>query len=320
MKDLSLILVAAIAFTLVSRPQASAADELKASPAGRTTAWQLKFKDQPVMVYSYEPQQYKPCVKELYTLKGENVLRDSPADHLHHHALMYAIKVNGVNFWEELPGAGVQKTVKISAPEIAKSPAGLPQATLTQVLHWVEAQDAFLPDTNALTLLIERRTLVLTVDEANDEVALQWKSHFQVGTKTNTVVLTGANYHGLGMRFVQELDAGAAHFTEQGPLDLTGTMQDVSAHAWEAVGFNAPGKAATIALYGHPSNARGNSRYFAMHQPFAYLSATQNLDQEPLVYRKGEEFELNYLVVLYPGAKAAPQLSNRGESWRQAKP
>ena len=35
---------------------------------------------------------------------GENLLRDAPHDHLHHHALMYGIRVNGVNFWEETPG------------------------------------------------------------------------------------------------------------------------------------------------------------------------------------------------------------------------
>ena len=53
-----------------------------------------------------------------------------------------------------------------------------------------------------------------------------------------------------------------------------------------------PAKPATIALFGAATNARGDSHFFAMRTPFAYLSATQNLDKESLVYRKGERFEL----------------------------
>ena len=80
---------------------------------------------------------------------------------------------------------------------------------------------------------------------------------------------------------------------------------------WEAVVFDAPGKPATIALFGAPGNARGNPRFFAMRTAFPYLAATQGLDQEPLVYRAGDTFELNYLVALYPEMKTAEALSER---------
>ena len=52
-----------------------------------------------LLVYSFASNQFKPYVKELRTLRGANVLLDSPADHLHHHGLMYAIRINGTNFW-----------------------------------------------------------------------------------------------------------------------------------------------------------------------------------------------------------------------------
>ncbi|MHC4656117.1 MAG: DUF6807 family protein, partial [Planctomycetota bacterium] len=51
---------------------------------------------------------FKPYVQQLFSPAGVNILRDAPADHLHHHALMFAVKVNGVNFWEETPTAGKQ--------------------------------------------------------------------------------------------------------------------------------------------------------------------------------------------------------------------
>ncbi len=268
------------------------------------------------MVYASDPQKYKPYVQALNTVAGYGVLRDAPPDHLHHHALMYGIKVNGINFWEETSGCGVQKVVEYPAPEILQNAQGQAQARLVQMLYWLAPEDAFLPNTNAPALLIERRTLTLTLNPDLQETALHWKSEFEVGTKTNVVTLTGANYHGLGMRFLKELDPVAAHFTPEGKPDLSGTRQDVSPHAWEAVSFALPGRPATIALFGAPANARGDAHYFAMKSPFAYVSATQNLDQEPLVYRRGDRFELNYLITLYPELKPAQALAERARQWQ----
>jgi hypothetical protein len=301
--------VAAVA--VLSCQQLSAAQPITAEMASRPGSITLKYRGKPVLVYEFAPYTYKAYVKELYTLRGDNVLRDAPHDHLHHHALMYGIKVNGVNFWEEISGSGVQRVVRTADPVSGTSPDGLPQAVLTQELAWVQAVDAFLPATNAPSLLNEIRTLTLTIDDKAGEVALQWRSRFTVGTKTNTVVLTGSNYHGLGMRFLQELDSVAVHISPAGKPDLSNSRQDVTAFPWEAVVFDAPGKPATIALFGAPGNARGNPRFFAMRTAFPYLAATQGLDQEPLVYRAGDTFELNYLVTLYPEMKTAEALSER---------
>ncbi len=314
------IVILAGSFALWStEPRSQAADALSFGSASELTQWTVNFRDKPVMVYSFAPQKFKPYVKALYTLKGYNVLRDSPFDHLHHHALMYGIRVNGVNFWEETEGCGVEKVVSTSAPQTGTSSPGQPQATLTQVLHWVAPEDAFLPNMNAPTLLVERRTLALTLDEARQETALHWKSQFEVGTRTNVVVLSGANYHGLGMRFLQDLDPLAVHFYPEGKPDLSGNKQDVSAHKWEAVSFDAPGRPATIALFGDTGNARGDARFFSMRTPFAYLAATQHLDQEPLVFRKGDQFELNYLVVLYPEVKSPEAITARAQEWEKSK-
>jgi hypothetical protein len=296
------------------------AEAMEAKASSQTTQWTISLNGKPLMVYAFVPQKFKPYIKELYTTKGYNVLRDSPFDHLHHHALMYGIRVNGINFWEETPGCGIQKPVETIAPEIGQSPAGLPQARISQVIHWLAPEDAFLPDTNAPALLVEKRTLTLTLDEKQQEVAVHWRSHFKPGTKTNVVVLTGATYHGLGMRFQKELDAVAVHFTPEGKPDLGGNKQDMSVHTWEAVEFNAPDHPVTIVLFGHPQNARGDARFFSMKTPFAYLSATQGLDREPIVYRRGDEFELNYLITLCSELKTADSIVERGRKWAGLKP
>jgi len=294
---------------------AAAAEQLVAKESTRGTEWTLNYQERPIMVYEFDPQKFKPFIKALNTLGGYGVLRDSPSDHLHHHALMYGIKVNGVNFWEETAGCGVQKVIQTSSPEMLKHAAGLPQARLVQTLYWLAPEDAFLPNSNAPSLLIERRTLTLTLDPKTQETALHWKSAFEVGTKTNEVTLTGANYHGLGMRFLHDLDPLAVHLTAEGKLNLENSRQDVTTHAWEALVFDPPGKPATLALFGGPGNARGDAHYFAMKTPFAYISATQGLDQQPLVYHRGDRFELNYLVTLYPALKSAETLAERSRAW-----
>jgi hypothetical protein len=313
-------LLTGLLFLSLAAAGPAAEPPLSAEAGQQTTEWAITYRGQRLMVYSFAPQKFKPYVKALATLDGLNILRDSPFDHLHHHALMYGIRVNGLNFWEETPGCGVQKPVQTLPPQLGVDPAGRPQAVLRQTIHWVAAADAFLPDTAGVALLVEERTLTLTIDEAQKEVALAWKSEFAVGGRTNQVTLSGANYHGLGMRFLQELDPLARHLNAGATPDLAGNKQDVSAHQWGSVSFEQPGRAATLVLYGHPGNARGEATFFTMRTPFAYLSATQGLDREPLVYRRGEKFALNYLLTLYPGLRSPAAINARGQPWETTKP
>jgi hypothetical protein len=48
-----------------------------------------------------------------------------------------------------------------------------------------------------------------------------------------------------------------------------------------------------------------------MLNPFAYLSATQALDQQPQSYRAGQSFALRYLVTLHKGARTMEFLNSR---------
>jgi len=279
--------------------------------------WPLQYQQQTLALYAVG--KFKPYLKELRTLKGYNLLRDAPFDHLHHHALMYGIRVNGVNFWEETPGCGFQKPVETTPWVQSRNAVGLPQFTLRQTVHWLAPDDAALPDTSQAALLVEHRTLILTVNAVQQEVALQWKAAFEVGSKTNQVTLTGANYHGLGMRFLQELDPLVKHLNAGGAPELNG-RQDVSRHPWGSVSFDQPLYPTTLVLLGHPSNARGNAWFFTMRAPFAYLSATQHLDQEPLIYRRGEKFELNYLVALYSELKSPEVITQCAQQWETLVP
>lgn len=300
---------------LLSAPLLAADNPLEIQQHTSTTAWSVQHRGQTLFTYAFAPGKFKPYVQELATVDGFNLLRDAPHDHLHHHALMYAIRVNGINFWEEAPGAGVQKPIQTSEPALGTTAAGLPQASLTQVIHWVTPQDAFLPDTTPKALLVERRTLTLIVDEPRREVALRWQASFEVGQATNEVTLTGSTYFGLGVRFLQELDPLAHHFTATGTLDLANNRQDVTQHRWAAVAFDRPTQPATFVIFGSPKNAGGAPWFFSMKTPFAYLSATQHLDQQPLKYVRGDRFQLDYLVVVQSGLPGKDQLDARQQRW-----
>ena len=116
----------------VTYPPAVAETSLGVDAAQRPTDWIITHQGRRLMVYSMAPEKYKPYVKELYSLKGLNLLRDAPHDHLHHHALMYGIRVNGLNFWEETSGCGIQRPAQTGKPELSVSADGLPRATLRQ--------------------------------------------------------------------------------------------------------------------------------------------------------------------------------------------
>lgn len=290
---------------------ASAQSPLGVEAIQQSTGWVLRMHDHNVMVYSFAPGTFKPYVKELRTLRGENLLRDAPSDHLHHHALMYGIAVNGIDFWSETPGCGVQKSIKITRPEITTNAQGRPQATFAQTIHWLAPQDAFLPDTAKVALLVEQRTLTLVLDEATGETALHWNSSFELGGKTNQVTLSGANYFGLGMRFLPELDPLAKHVNSGNTPDLSDNKQDVATGDWASVSFDVPGRPATLVVYGHPDNPGGAAHFFTMKTPFAYVSATQGLERETRVYHAGETFQLGYTVLVYPELKSPEFITAR---------
>ena len=304
----SLLLLASAEFLV------NAATITTATPDGKR--WEVAYNGKTLCVYNFAPDARKPYVQELHTLRGENLLRDNVPDHPHHHGLMYAIIVNGVDFWAETPGSGIERAVG-GVTSSSRSENGRTEATFKHRLHWIAEADRDVASSEASAFLIEDRQLTLFVDEASGEVALRWTSEFQPGGRTNAVELTGRDYLGLGMRFLKELDPVAAHNLGGKTPDLGGTRQEVAKAAWGAVTFDTPGRPATIAVFGAPANLRGEPYFFTMARPFAYLSATQRLDQEPLRYKQGDRWTLDYLVAVYADQRDTQFLNRRESKWKQ---
>lgn len=273
------------------------------------------FKGRKLLAYTFATSQFKPYVRELNSLTGDNVLRDSPADHLHHHGLMYAIRVNGVNFWEERGQPGHQRHAKMLAQATGSSASGLPQASFTELIHWISDGDRARTDTTPFAFLVERRTITLTVNEAQEELALAWHAEFEVGARTNRVTLHGSDYNGLGLRLPAAWDHVARHEnSECARWPAAGKPGAVPAR-WSAVSHADEGRTVQVALFARPHGHAGTNSFFAMTEPFTYLAATQGLDKVPLDYRAGDRFVLDYLVLVSPVARTATQLERRYQAW-----
>jgi len=275
--------------------------------------WQ--FKGQRLLAYVFATNQFKPYVRELYTLAGDDVLRDAPADHLHHHGLMYAIRINDVNFWEEVGQPGHERHVKLLGHRTGCNASGSPQASFSELVHWVPHGNHTLPDTTPAAFLLERRTLTLTVDEAREEVALAWHAEFEVGTRTNRVKLHGSEYNGLGLRLPAAWDRLARHQNSESAPYPSGGKHDVLPGRWSAVSHTLDGRAMQVVLCAHPGGHAGRNTFFTMTEPFTYLSATLGLDKAPLDYRTGDHFSLDYLVLVYPAVQPRARIEERFQSW-----
>jgi hypothetical protein len=265
----------------------------------------VRYAGKPLLVYAFAANQFKPYVRELYTLNGLNVLLDAPPDHLHHHGLMYAIRVNGINFWEEVGQPGYQRPAMLLSYRAETNSAGLPQASFSQLIHW-------LAPSNATELLVETRTIVVTVNPSSREVALDWNSDFEVGEAS--VKLTGSAYNGLGLRLPKEFDHVARHQNSEYIPYTKEAKWDVTAARWSAVSGSVNNRNAMAALFSLPAN-KGDARFFTMLNPFTYLSVTQNLEKQPLDYAAGDKFSLRYLLTVYDEAKNSEFLNRRYARW-----
>jgi len=265
----------------------------------------------PLLRYAYRDVPYKPCVQRLFTPGGVNVLRDSPADHKHHHALMYAVTVDGLNFWEEYTRPGREEHRNFSDVTVGTT-ADVPCGSFTENLDWVD------PNTSELMLNESRTIRVCRLDDAKATL-LSWRSNLAAPKGKDSVTLSGSHYFGLGMRFVESMDTGSTFRNSAGEAgEVVRGDERLTRARWCAIYGNADGKPVTIAMFCHPENVRHPTYWFTMAKPFAYLSATMNLYKESLKIDSGQPLELRYAVAVWDGKVEDRQIDRLYSRWIEA--
>jgi hypothetical protein len=266
-----------------------------------------------VLAYRYVESPHKPYVARLFTPSGVQVLRDSPSDHQHHHALMFALAVDSVDFWAEGEGTGRERNRSL-APVDARTKEGLESAGLTQGLEWTGG-----PDSDVL--LLEKRTVMVYEGPALGATLLTWQSRLEPPPGRGSSLLTGEHYFGLGLRFVKSMDQGGRFINSEGSAgEPVRGSERLTAARWCAYTATADGHMVTVAVFDHPSNPRHPARMFTMTPPFAYIAATLNLWMEPMMLKAGEVLELYYGVALWDGRAQPAGIDRLYRLWARMVP
>lgn len=230
---------------------------------------------------------FKPYVVRLCTPQGVNILRDSPGDHKHHHGLMFAVKADGVNFWEEVGEAGHQ-VVREFGPIPSEE-----YAAMGGRIDWT--------DSKGQVLLREDRRIEVPIFADSGFALVNWETRLQPPAGKSSTELGGAHYHGLGMRFVESMDKNGIFFNESKSQGEVVRGDERLAHAkWSAYTAEVDGKPVTVAMFDWPGNPRP-ALWFTMSTPFAYMSATMNYWKEPLVVTAESPAVLKYAVAVWDG-------------------
>jgi hypothetical protein len=272
------------------------------------TVVSIQAGDRVLLRYRYRDVPFKPYVQEFFTPLGVNILRDAPHDHLHHHALMFAIAVNRVDFWAETKASGRQEHRGFVDVKTDKH-NDVSWAEFTEHIDWIDPQKKEL-------LLKERRTIQVPQAKQLDASLLTWQSTLEVPPGKESVSLTGSHYFGLGMRFLQSMD-GVGQFLNAGTDSVEVVRGDERnfRSTWCAYTAEADGKTVTAAMFDHPDNPRHPATWFTMAKSFAYLSATLNLHKEALEMTADNPLTVRYGVALWDGRIEADRIDRLYRRW-----
>ncbi len=290
-------------------PSLATAEELSTDIDTATGLILVTRGDRSLMQYQSTPAPYKVYVKQLWSPAGRQVLRDSPHDHVHHHALMYAVGADGVDFWGEAPAANPGRQIPRGEARVDVLPDdGLPRARIAQTIDWTDAAGQ--------RLLAEVREISVRQHVAEDGTLVKWRSRFVPSPGRDRSELWGRHYFGWGLRMVESMDRVGTLFNASGEPGKTvrGTERLVRAD-WCAYTAPVDGRPVTIAMFDHPDNARHPTTWFTMTAPFAYLSATLALGQQPLAVTGESPLVLSYAVIVWDGEIGRDQVQRAYDEW-----
>jgi hypothetical protein len=264
--------------------------------------------DQPVLRYRYTDVPAKPYIDELRTPGGVNVLRDAPHDHLHHHGLMFATAVDDVNFWVEKQESGRQRHIRLANVGVGCS-MSIDHAGFVERIAWVNPA-------GRKALLHEERRIAIWQPVGFKPTILLWRSQFTLPKGKASAEVSGANYHGLGARFLQSMDPTARFFNADGKTGVDGTNEAKS--KWCAMTAQADGKPVTVAMFDHKEN-KPPITWFTMTDPFAYLAATPALNEQPIEVKTDQPLTFSYLIAVWDGHRKPEDVVKFYQRWKGLK-
>ncbi|MDR1959776.1 MAG: PmoA family protein [Planctomycetaceae bacterium] len=252
----------------------------------------LQSGDTSLAEYRFAGVPFKPYLDKLLTPSGRNILRDAPHDHLHHHGLMFALAVDGCNFWEESRSDhGREITVSVQPDP------GTETSSLVSELDW--------KNSHSQTLLKETRKIA--VSQGGNVTLLDWESALRPASGEKGAYLDKIShyYYGLGTRFDQTMDRNGRFFSDSGTnkAEVVRNDERLTSCRWMAYTAKLNGEPVTVAVFGHPSNPIPTLAFTMgdTGKSFAYLGITLNLHREPVTIEPGTSLVFRYRVAVWDG-------------------
>ena len=245
---------------------------------------------------------FKPYIHPLCTPAGFNLTIAGPHDHLHHKALMYALRTRDLNFWEEtatLPGERVGRQRHLEFREIT---ATGDRVGFTQHLSW-EAEDG---TDDAFSEI--RRITCRAVPEA---LAYEWTWTSELRALRPLELIQSqwshtmpdhrrVNYHGLGIRLRRDFGGG----TRNNVLVLdgeryTGDFADRMGETPRTVEFiGSLDETRPVRRAGVRFKQAGTYDLFVMSDNFAFMTLGPT-NRKPLTLERGEAIRESFVVTVF---------------------
>ena len=295
----------------------------------------MQVRGRTIATYRATPAPNRPFLRELWTPGfGIQVLRDSPFDHRHHHGMMFALSVDGRDFWCDTPTGAIGRQVPKPLEDVQLGGAAdTSRVTFTQPLDWT-APDGTVP-------LHERRTITAFADPKIDApktpipgadpnkinvTLLTWRSILSVpGSKP--VKLGGSDFSGLGTRFVVSMDGKGKFFNSEGHESSTpgpdGQAIDnkrVTQSKWCAYTATADNRLVTIAMFHHPKNPTHYFCHLHILNGFAFLTGALGVDQKPIEVKPGTPLDLRFGIALWDGEVDKDRVEAVYQKWVELEP
>lgn len=276
---------------------AAAIEQEKISISSDDKFINVHIDQKPLLSYQFGGVKFKPYVKELYTPAGTNILLDSPPDHVHHHGLMYAIGIEGVDFWSETSGCGIQEHI---STDTTYARGG--HAFFHEKLQWLNPEGKVKAK--------EKRKVRIDTKSTFGATLVTWCSQFRLPEGVESLTIDGRHYFGLGARFIASMNDGKFFNADDKEGKVYRGEERLVRSRWCAY----TAKDITVAMFDHPKNPRHPATWFTMHKPFAYLSATLELHEKTLeTDEKG--LSVCYAVALWDGKVTKERIEKLYKKW-----
>jgi len=258
--------------------------------------------DQTVAGFYRHTDAFKPHIHPLRTPLGHCVTACSPHDHKHHKGLMYALRPEDVNFWEEFATVPAEVAGSQRHLDFREVVSRGEQVSFTELLRW-EALDGTLQSFDETRTISCRHdpaarafvwtwTTKLTALRDLHLIQSQWSSLLPDGKKVN--------YHGLGLRFRRdfggltrnnELRTDDVVFKDRFPQQMGSRPKSVTFIG--SLDETWPVERAGVSFHQTQENA-----LYVQDDVFPFMSLGPTNDA-PLILAKGNAIEESYTVTVF---------------------